>query len=209
MKKIKIIALLLTTSIFSLQSYACETCGCSSKKNSHSHTENSIKKDINVSKSTVKWLGKKVTGYHEGNILIKEGHLHFDDNTFTGGNIVIDMSTIECTDLEGESKENIEGHLSSDDFFGVKNYPTASLEVIDSKKIKYSKNKYRVTAILEIKNIKNEIEFDVIFDDGSAKVDLVIDRTKFDVKYGSGSFFDNLGDKMIYDDFNLRVLLEY
>ena len=209
MNTIKITTLLLIFSIFSFQSFACETCGCSSKKNSHSHSENSIKKDIDISKSTVKWLGKKVTGSHEGVISIKEGHLHFDDNAFTGGNIIIDMSTIECTDLDGESKQNIEGHLSSDDFFGVKKYPTANLEVIDSEKLKYSKNKYRVTAILEIKNIKNKIEFDVVVNNDSLNVDLVIDRTKYDVKYGSGSFFDNLGDKMIYDDFNLNVSLAY
>lgn len=209
MKTIKITTLLLTLSIFSLQSFACKTCGCSSKKNTHSHSEKSIKKEIDISKSSVKWLGKKVTGSHEGNISIKEGHLHFDNNTFTGGNIVIDMSTIDCTDLIGEPKQNIEGHLSSDDFFGVKKYPNATLEIINADKIKYSKNKYQVTAILEIKSIKNNIEFEVLIDNGSAKVDLVVDRTKFNVKYGSGSFFENLGDKMIYDDFNLSVLLTY
>ena len=209
MKSIKVITLLLTLSIFSFQSFACKTCGCSSKKNSHSHGENSIKKDIDISKSTVKWVGKKVTGSHEGNISIKEGHIHFDDNAFTGGNIVIDMSTIECTDLDGDSKQNIENHLSSDDFFGVKKYPTANLEVISAEKVKYSKNKYRVKGILEIKNIKNDVEFEVVIDNSLAKVELVIDRTKYDIKYGSGSFFDNLGDKMIYDDFNLSVSLTY
>ena len=209
MKTMKTTALLLIFSIFSLQSFACKTCGCSSKKNTHSHSEKSINKDIDISKSSVKWLGKKVTGSHEGNIAIKEGHLHFDDNTFTGGNIVIDMTTIECTDLVGEPKESIEGHLSSDDFFGVKKYPIATLEIINADKIKYSKNKYRVTAILEIKSIKNNVEFDVVVDNGSANVNFVIDRTKYDVKYGSGSFFDNLGDKMIYDDFNLSVSLTY
>ena len=209
MKTIKVITLLLTLSIFSFQSFACKTCGCSSKKDSHSHGENSIKKDIDISKSTVKWVGKKVTGSHEGNISIKEGHIHFDDNAFTGGNIVIDMSTIECTDLDGDSKQNIENHLSSDDFFGVKKYPTANLEVINAEKIKYSKNKYRVKGILEIKNIKNDVEFEVVIDNSLAKVELVIDRTKYDIKYGSGSFFDNLGDKMIYDDFNLSVSLTY
>tara|TARA_B100001121_G_C18556774_1_gene558358 strand:- start:164 stop:793 length:630 start_codon:yes stop_codon:yes gene_type:complete len=209
MKSIKVITLLLTLSIFSFQSFACKTCGCSSKKDSHSHGENSIKKDIDISKSTVKWVGKKVTGSHEGNISIKEGHIHFDDNAFTGGNIVIDMSTIECTDLDGDSKQNIENHLSSDDFFGVKKYPTANLEVINAEKIKYSKNKYRVKGILEIKNIKNDVEFEVVIDNSLAKVELVIDRTKYDIKYGSGSFFDNLGDKMIYDDFNLSVSLTY
>ena len=209
MKSIKVITLLLTLSIFSFQSFACKTCGCSSKKDSHSHAENSIKKDIDISKSTVKWVGKKVTGSHEGNISIKEGHIHFDDNAFTGGNIVIDMSTIECTDLDGDSKQNIENHLSSDDFFGVKKYPTANLEVISAEKVKYSKNKYRVKGILEIKNIKNDVEFEVVIDNSLAKVELVIDRTKYDIKYGSGSFFDNLGDKMIYDDFNLSVSLTY
>ena len=209
MKSIKVITLLLTLSIFSFQSFACKTCGCSSKKDSHSHGENSIKKDIDISKSTVKWVGKKVTGSHEGNISIKEGHIHFDDNAFTGGNIVIDMSTIECTDLDGDSKQNIENHLSSDDFFGVKKYPTANLEVISAEKVKYSKNKYRVKGILEIKSIKNDVEFEVVIDNSLAKVELVIDRTKYDIKYGSGSFFDNLGDKMIYDDFNLSVSLTY
>ena len=209
MKSIKVITLLLTLSMFSFQSFACKTCGCSSKKDSHSHGENSIKKDIDISKSTVKWVGKKVTGSHEGNISIKEGHIHFDDNAFTGGNIVIDMSTIECTDLDGDSKQNIENHLSSDDFFGVKKYPTANLEVISAEKVKYSKNKYRVKGILEIKSIKNDVEFEVVIDNSLAKVELVIDRTKYDIKYGSGSFFDNLGDKMIYDDFNLSVSLTY
>jgi polyisoprenoid-binding protein YceI len=189
--------------------FACKTCGCSSKKNTHNHSENSTNKDIDISKSSVKWLGKKVTGSHEGTISVKEGHLHFDNNFFTGGNIVIDMSTIECTDLVGEPKSSIEGHLSSDDFFGIKKYPTANLEIVNADKIKDSKNKYKVSAILEIKSIKNNIEFEVEIDNDSAIVDIVIDRTKYNVKYGSGSFFDNLGDKMIYDDFKLSVSLKY
>ena len=209
MKKTIKISILLLLIISSINSFACKTCGCSSKINTHSHNNNSTKKDVNLSKSSVKWIGEKVTGSHEGNIQIKEGHLHFNDNLFSGGNIVIDMSTIECTDLEGDSKSNIEGHLSSDDFFGVQKFPTASLEIIKADKIKYSKNKFNVSAILEIKNIKQNIEFDAIIENGKAKVDLVIDRTKFNIRYGSGSFFENLGDKMIYDNFTLNVLLEY
>ena len=208
MKTIKITTLLLSL-LLSFQTFACKTCGCSSKKNTHNHSENSIDKDIDISKSSVKWIGEKVTGSHEGIISIKEGHLHFDNNIFTGGNVVIDMSTIECTDLVGEPKSNIEGHLSSDDFFGIKKYPTANLEIVNADKIKYSKNKYKVSAILEIKSIKNNIELEVVIDNGSALVDLVIDRTLYNIKYGSGSFFDNLGDKMIYDDFKLSVSLKY
>ena len=208
MKTIKITTLLISF-LLSFQMFACKTCGCSSKKNTHNHSENSINKDIDISKSSVKWLGEKVTGSHEGTISLKEGHLHFDNNIFTGGNIVIDMSTIECTDLVGKPKSSIEGHLSSDDFFGTKKHPTANLEIVNADKIKDSKNKYKVSAILEIKSIKNNIEFEVEIDNGSAIVDLVIDRTKYNVKYGSGSFFDNLGDKMIYDDFKLSVSLKY
>ena len=208
MKTIKITTLLLSL-LLSFQTFACKTCGCSSKKNTHNHSENSINKDIDISNSSVKWIGEKVTGSHEGTISIKEGHLHFDNNIFTGGNVVIDMSTIECTDLVGEPKSSIEGHLCSDDFFGIKKYPTANLEIVNADKIKYSKNKYKVSAILEIKSIKNNIEFEVEIDNGLAIVDLVIDRTKYNVKYGSGSFFDNLGDKMIYDDFKLSVSLQY
>ena len=208
MKSIKITALLISF-LLSFQTFACKTCGCSSKKDTHNHSENSINKDIDISKSSVKWLGEKVTGSHEGIISIKEGHLHFDNNTFTGGNIVIDMSTIDCTDLVGEPKSSIEGHLSSDDFFGIKKYPTANLEIVNAEKIKYSKNKYKVSAILEIKSIKNNVELEVVIDNGSAIVDLVIDRTQYNIKYGSGSFFDNLGDKMIYDDFKLSVSLKY
>ena len=208
MKSIKITALLISF-LLSFQTFACKTCGCSSKKDTHNHSENSINKDIDISKSSVKWLGEKVTGSHEGTISIKEGHLHFDNNTFTGGNIVIDMSTIDCTDLVGEPKSSIEGHLSSDDFFGIKKYPTANLEIVNAEKIKYSKNKYKVSAILEIKSIKNNVELEVVIDNGSAIVDLVIDRTQYNIKYGSGSFFDNLGDKMIYDDFKLSVSLNY
>ena len=208
MKTIKIATLLLSL-LLSFQTFACKTCGCSSKKNTHNHSENSINKDIDISKSSVKWIGEKVTGFHEGIISIKEGHLHFDNNIFTGGNVVIDMSTIVCTDLVGEPKSSIEGHLSSDDFFGIKKYPTANLEIVNADKIKYSKNKYKVSAILEIKSIKNNIELEVVIDNGSALVDLVIDRTLYNIKYGSGSFFDNLGDKMIYDDFKLSVSLKY
>ena len=208
MKSIKFTALLISF-LISFQTFACKTCGCSSKKDTHNHSENSINKDIDISKSSVKWLGEKVTGSHEGTISIKEGHLHFDNNTFTGGNIVIDMSTIDCTDLVGEPKSSIEGHLSSDDFFGIKKYPTANLEIVNAEKIKYSKNKYKVSAILEIKSIKNNVDLEVVIDNGSAIVDLVIDRTQYNIKYGSGSFFDNLGDKMIYDDFKLSVSLQY
>jgi polyisoprenoid-binding protein YceI len=85
------------------------------------------KKDIKVDSSKVVWKGYKVTGSHEGIISIASGHLNFDKDVLTGGSFEIDMSTIKVTDLEGEYKGKLEGHLKSDDFFGVTKFPSASL----------------------------------------------------------------------------------
>jgi len=209
MKTLKISIALIVATFFSINSFACKTCGCSAKKNNHSHSENSILKDINEEKSYVKWLAKKVTGSHEGYVSIKDAHLHFENDLLSGGTIIIDMQTINCTDLEGEAKENLETHLFSNDFFGVKKFPTASLEILKAKKIKKNSNKYNISATIEIKEIKKNIEFIAVLENGKATAELVLDRTKFDVRYGSGSFFENLGDNLIYDDFNLSVVIAY
>tara|TARA_B100001287_G_scaffold99546_1_gene83728 strand:- start:16932 stop:17552 length:621 start_codon:yes stop_codon:yes gene_type:complete len=206
MKNLKILSLLICFSLISLSTYACKSCGCSASKE-HSHSKNSIKKDVMTSKSTVKWIGKKFTGSHEGNIEIKDAHLHFENETLTGGNVIMDMSSIICTDLEGEQKEQLEGHLKSNDFFGVKKFPTANLEILSTTKL--SKNKYKINGVIEIKGIKKEIEFNADIQNGLAKADIMIDRSEFDVRYGSGSFFDNLGDNVIYDEFNLSVAIYY
>ena len=125
----------------------------------------------------------------------------------TGGNIKIDMNSINCTDLDGEPKEQLEAHLLSDDFFGTKFYPTAELEIMKAEKV--SADTYKIKGVIEIKGVKQDIVFNAIVNNGIAKADLVIDRSKFNVKYGSGTFFDNLGDRMIYDEFNLSVVIAY
>ena len=187
MKTIRILTLLILTFTVNVNAYACKACGCSASKKSHTHSEKSITKDVIISNSTVKWLAKKVTGSHEGNVAISDAHLHFEDNILTGGNIKIDMNSINCTDLDGEPKEQLEGHLLSDDFFGTKFYPTAELEIINAEKI--STDTYNIKGIIEIKGVKQDIAFKANIKNGIAKADLVIDRSKFNVKYGSGTFF--------------------
>ena len=109
--------------------------------------------------------------------------------------------------FRGDAKNSIEGHLKSDDFFSVKKHPTSTLII---KKAKYLyNNNYEIVADLTIKGITNEIKFKTKLNDNIASADIVVDRTTFDIRYGSGSFFDNLGDKMIYDDFRLSVSLNY
>ncbi len=165
------------------------------------------KKAIKVETSKVTWKGYKVTGSHQGSIAIKEGQLTFKDEKLVGGEFTIDMSSIENTDLEGDYKAKLEGHLKSDDFFGVEKFPTATLVF---KKVKSTgKNSYEVTADLSIKDKTNPVTFDISIYGNKATANIKIDRTKFDVRYGSTSFFDDLQDKAIYDEFDLISDLEF
>lgn len=165
--------------------------------------------NVDTEQSTLIWTGRKVTGEHTGTIKIKEGNLDVNGDKLQGGSFVIDMSTIENDDLEGEYKGKLEGHLKSDDFFGVANHPTAQFVITKAKAKK--DGQYDITGDLTIKNITNEVTFPatVKVSNGQVTADakIVVDRSKYDVRYGSGSFFDNLGDKTIYDEFDLEVSL--
>lgn len=165
------------------------------------------KKEINVENSKVTWKGYKVTGSHQGTITIKNGNLIFDNNKLIGGHFTMDMPTINVTDLEGKYKKDLEGHLKSNDFFGVEKFPTASL--VFTKVKSAGKNAYKVTGNITIKGKTEVITFNISIYGNKATVSLKIDRTKFGVRYGSSSFFDGLKDKAIYDDFDLIANLEF
>ena len=165
-----------------------------------------VKKNINTSKSSIEWTGKKVLGSHNGTINLKEGYVEMNNGQLTGGMFVVDMTSIVVTDLQGESKGNLEGHLKSDDFFGVASHPTATLVIKDAEPMIGG---YSVTGDITIKGITESIQFDLSMGDNGADAKVVIDRTKFNVRYGSGSFFDNLGDKTIDDNFELSVSLKF
>jgi polyisoprenoid-binding protein YceI len=161
------------------------------------------KKEVKTSESTVTWKGYKVTGSHTGTIDLKEGSLEFEGEKLIGGEFVVDMASLISTDLEGEYKGKLEGHLKSDDFFGVESNPTSKLVFTSVKAT--GKNSYEVTGDLTIKGKTNPVTFDVSVYGSKATATLKVDRSQYDVKYGSGSFFDNLGDKTIYDEFDLVV----
>ncbi|MEL7271754.1 MAG: YceI family protein [Bacteroidota bacterium] len=164
------------------------------------------KKEVKASESTITWKAYKVTGSHVGTISLKSGSLEFDGDKLAGGEFVVDMTTINTTDLTGDYKNKLDGHLNSDDFFAVASNPTSSMVFIKVEST--GKNAYKVTGDLTIKGITKPITFDVSVYGSKATATLKVDRTKYDVKYGSGSFFDNLGDKTIYDEFDLVVDLQ-
>jgi polyisoprenoid-binding protein YceI len=165
---------------------------------------------VNTKESKIQWKGYKVTGSHEGFISLKEGNLIMNDGVLTGGRFVVDMPTMTCTDLTGEYADKLMGHLKSDDFFGVQKFPTATLEI--TRAIPYGKpGEYKIEAKLTIKETTKAIKFNATVSEsgsnwvGQAKI--TIDRSEYNVRYGSGSFFDSLGDKTIYDEFDLNVTL--
>jgi len=165
------------------------------------------KKEIKTSVSKVVWKAYKVTGSHTGNIDIKSGNLIFNESVLTGGEFVMDMTTITTTDLSGGAKSKLENHLKSDDFFGAEKHAEAKLVFTNVKST--GKNSYEVEGNITIKGITDKVTLDVSVYGSKANAALKVDRTKFDVKYGSGSYFDNLKNKTIYDDFDIVADLEF
>ncbi len=141
------------------------------------------------------WLGEKVTGQHTGTIKLKSGWLTWKDNKIISGEFYIDMASIK----ESEANERLVGHLESDDFFGVEKFPVSSLVITGSTA--FDKGTGVVTGTLTIKGLQNKDNGLWFF------ANIIIDRTKYNIRYGSGTFFDNLGDKTIFDEFKLKVSL--
>ncbi|WP_316811194.1 YceI family protein [Pedobacter heparinus] len=162
---------------------------------------------VDVEKSTLTWVAKKVTGGHNGSINLQSGNLQFEGKKLAGGNFTINMATIK----DADKSEKLEGHLKADDFFGVDKFATSSFVI--KKVAAGSGNQVNVTGDLTIKGITNSITFPaaVVWNaDGTvtATADkVVVDRTKFGIKFRSKGMFPDIGDKMIYDDFELSIKL--
>lgn len=162
---------------------------------------------VDIEKSTLTWVAKKVTGGHNGSINLHSGNLQFDGKKLAGGDFTINMATIK----DADKNEKLEGHLKADDFFGVDKFATSTFVI--KKVAAGSGNQVNVTGDLSIKGITNSITFPaaVVWNaDGTvtATADkVVVDRTKFGIKFRSKGMFPNIGDKMIYDDFELSIKL--
>lgn len=166
-----------------------------------------MEKQVNAQASNIAWKGKKVLGSHSGTIDLKDGKIQFENDQIVGGEFVMDMKTLTVTDLKGDDKAGLEGHLSSDDFFGIDNHPTSKLVI--TSVAKKDGDTYGVVGDLTIKEKTHPIAFDLNKNGDTATTKLSIDRSKYDVKYNSGSFFSGLGDQTIYDNFDLNIELKF
>lgn len=160
-----------------------------------------------IDKSPVIWHGQRIIGAsHTGEITIKSGNLIINNGALSGGEFILDMTSITSY----QNIQMLEDHLKSADFFDVPNYPEAKLVISSSEAI--SPSAYLVKASLRIKSITAPIEFIAELKHDEEKLvvfsDFVIDRTIWDIRYDSGNFFENLGDKAIKNEINFKVSLE-
>ncbi len=162
---------------------------------------------VDPAKSTLTWVGKKLTGSHEGTIGLQSGTLSFEGKKLAGGNFSINMASIK----DADKSDRLEGHLKADDFFGTDKFPTSTFVI--KKVAAGSGNTVTVTGDLSIKGVTNSISFPatVVWNaDGTvtATADkVIVDRTKYGIKYRSKGMFPDVGDKMIYDEFELAIKL--
>jgi polyisoprenoid-binding protein YceI len=165
---------------------------------------------VNTAESNIAWVGYKVTGQHAGTVKVKSGSLAMNHGVLAGGTFEIDMTSMACTDLQGEMAGKLVGHLASPDFFGTEKYTTAKFVITRAIPVD-TKGNYKIVGNMTIKEATKEVKFNANVAAVGGKVTatgkIVVDRSDFDIRYGSGSFFDGLGDKTIYDNFDLNVTL--
>lgn len=166
---------------------------------------------VDTKLSKIEWFAEKVTGKHNGTINISSGDVN-NNHGQLGGKFTIDMTTINVTDLQGDKKGKLEGHLNSEDFFNVSKFPESTFEitsVVPKTGVVAGEPNFLLSGKLTIKGITNAVSFPALIKfDGTqmlTKAEVKVDRSKFDIRYGSKSFFPNIGDKAISDEFILKL----
>ncbi|WP_299254718.1 YceI family protein [uncultured Lacinutrix sp.] len=207
--------------IFTVLALGLAVVGCkkgaeadtSEVKEAATSESSSSKYAVNTSESTIEWKGFKPTGSHNGTINLDSGTFSVTDNTLESGTFIIDMTSINSTDLEGDQKANLDAHLKGTvegkegDFFNVAKFPNAAFEITGTT---VENGKTMISGNLALKGIKNNITFPATITNTGDVMTIIseaftIDRTKWSINYGSKSIFDNLGDKFINDDMELKI----
>jgi|SRR5690606_12311370 polyisoprenoid-binding protein YceI len=165
---------------------------------------------VDPARSTVEWNATKMTGAHRGNVAVKSGSITLNNGVLGTADMVMDMTAITCTDVTHEgANAKLVAHLKSDDFFSVEKHGTATFRTTAVEVVPTARNGrlYQVTGDLTIKGITHPAQFQCFIEEEGqglrAHGSLSFDRTKYDIRYRSGAFFEDLGDKLIHDEVQL------
>lgn len=165
---------------------------------------------VDMSKSQMIWKGHKIMGSHEGEFDLKSGFITASDSDIKGGEFVVDMMSIRTKSLmdggDQHDKDELAAHLRDGDFFDANSFPTATFKIKKSQRVG---QQFKITGDMTIKGVTQSITFLASWTNNMLKANVNIDRTKFNIKYGSGTFFDNLGDRAIKDEFSLDLSLVF
>jgi polyisoprenoid-binding protein YceI len=205
MKKILLPAL-IAVSLLEAPAYAGNPAAAAAR--THKAADKTYK--LQPQLSTLGWVGKKVTGEHSGTIQFKDGDVVVRGSQIVGGMFTVDMNSLKVEDIkDAETNGKLMGHLRSDDFFSIEKNPASTFKITKVAALKgdAAGNNSTITGDLTIKGITKSVSFPaktgVKNGVASASGTAIIDRTKFDIKYGSKSFFESIGDKAIMDDFTM------
>lgn len=195
--------------------------GCKKKADEASTTEavettvatlESVKYMADPSNSSIEWKGFKPTESHNGTINLESGVFSIKEDVIESGTFLIDMNSIVVLDIPADKKgnANLVGHLKNEDFFDAEKYPNAVFEVTG---FETKDGQAMLSGNFTMKEQKNNITIPVSMSSEGDMLTLTsetftIDRSKWNVKYGSESFFDNLGDKVISNDIELKFNIQ-
>ena len=165
---------------------------------------------LDLQQSQIEWVGKKVTGQHNGVVSLKSGQVTLDGKKITGGEFKVDMTSIKVLDIsDAEKNQKLTNHLNSEDFFATASNPESNFKINSVKDL--GDNKAEITGDLTIKGITKPVTFPATLSLQGDKIQatgtLKVDRTLYNIRYGSGKFFQGLGDKLINDEFELKLNL--
>ena len=171
---------------------------------------------VDLDNSQINWTGRKVTGEHTGTLNLSTGWVVMDKNILVGGKFIFDMTSISNTDIESpEWKQKLENHLKAKDFFYVDSFPQVVLEIKQNQILpdnNKSASNNQILADLTIRGITHEINLPYVLTPDInhfiANGTVTIDRTLYNIQYQSGKFIENLGDKLIYDDFTVQFMVQ-
>lgn len=198
-------------------------CGTNSGSNNSEETTTEVvpftgSKNIDLETSSILWKGYKIMGNHAGTIKLAMGKMSFANGQILSGAFNIDMASVITTEMmeDDEEDEEEEGdendaddlvqHLMSEDFFDSEQFPLALFVITDASR---NIRSYQITGDLTITGVTKEVTFQSKFLKNTFHGTISIDRTEFGIKYGSGNFFDNLGDNAIKDNFDLEISLKF